>query len=361
MARAATRRPAGSGAVWAYLTAIVVLSAAAMGCAYLLAERSPQAIGELSQEPEPLTSQVRASEVDYGQSATLTGVFMPGPPVLASGLSGTVTASNLTPGTRLTTGTELYRVDDRPVVAYVGEQVFFRPLGVGMEGPDVLAAQRLLNVVVDGAAIEEDGRFGISSLRAAQQYARDAGFGRQVAQFDPTWFARVPFDQYEVKTSTVTVGAAAPGAGEPIVATSDQLTSASVVASAESQDGEYVFVSETRQVPVVRSGGDWRVDDLPSATQVLPPAGDGGVASTEGRIRLAAPVPAQSVPAASIVPGVTEGEYCVFLASDDGYSSTRVRLAGAPAADQVFIEPSLTTGATLLVNPREVSPSATCP
>lgn len=355
------RRRTGSMTVWVYLASVVILSAVALACALLLASKSPEAIGELRRQPSALTGHVIATGVDYGQGATLEGSFSPGPSLLATGLIGTITGANIAPGVRLTTGVELYRVDDRPVVAYVGDQVFFRPLSIGAQGPDVLAAQQLLNAVVEGAQIEEDGRFGASSLHAVRDYARTAGFGRQVTQFEPSWFVRVPYEQYEIQTSAVTVGAAAPGPGEPIITTSPQLTSASVAATAEGRDGQYVFVFEAKQVPVERINGEWQIADLASALQVLTPEADSSTAAVEGYLRLAEPVPAQSIPAASIVPGAAGDTYCVLLETSDGYSPTQVHLAGVPAPDQVFIEPTLADGSMVLVNPREIAPATACP
>lgn len=300
--------------------------------------------------------------IDYGQDAELVGTHRKSPPLLASGLAGTITAIQLQPGVALTNGSELYHVDAIRVVAYVADAVFYRALSEGDTGPDVVAAQRLINALLGTQRVPENGRFGPSMTRAVQEYAKNIGADPSSTEFAPEWFVRLPHDNYVIEGSSLRLGAPAPSRGGEVAFEFDALASVELRAPEPSPDGRYLFVSEGRQLEVVREQDQWAVADMAAAAQLLgPPSAEGDSTSISGFVRLIEPEAAQALPPAALVANADSGSSCVVVVAANGYDATPVDLHRSVSGDRALIRPSLPADTVILVNPAEVAGDVGCP
>lgn len=88
-------------------------------------------------------------------------------PVVA-GAAGRITAVVAAPGEQIEAGSEVVRIDGRPMVAVEGEWPFWRALKVGVAGSDVEQLQRILAAA--GLQPDGDGRFAEATQESLQQW-----------------------------------------------------------------------------------------------------------------------------------------------------------------------------------------------
>ncbi|NUU23118.1 MAG: peptidoglycan-binding protein [Streptomycetaceae bacterium] len=107
-------------------------------------------------------TQTETGELSYGDATTLGGR-----------LQGTVT-SLPTPGSVLTKGKELYRVDDTPVILLYGHLPVYRALAVDTEGADVRQfEQNLWDLGYRGFTVDE--KYTDATATAVKKWQKDLG------------------------------------------------------------------------------------------------------------------------------------------------------------------------------------------
>lgn len=350
-----TRRLGG----WFYGAALLVLVAGALVTVWLLTRGASTALADLDPAPVPVGAPVSEATIDYAADATLSATLGEGPELLASGVSGTVTAVSVLPGQEITAGATVYSADGVPVVAYSGDTVLYRALQVGDQGEDVRTAQALLGTIL-GREVPTDGKFRESTAAAVRAYERSLGVTQPAGILQPTWFTHLPAVPFVVDSVDVQLGQPAPAAGEVVVTGVAGATGFTLATESAGPAGDYVLVSPGHEVPLTRAAdGTWQVTDPASASAlVLSGQVSDGAASATGRVRMLTGESGQSVPGAAVVTDAAEAT-CVALA--DSEKLVAVTVAGSGVDGSARILPVLDSGAVVLVNPWAVLGDVTCP
>jgi hypothetical protein len=108
------------------------------------------------------------------QPVVATFTLSPPTPVVIS-QAGTVSRIFVAPGDVLSSGTELARVDESTIVAFVEEVPLYRDLRAGDTGEDVRALASFLVATGDLDEPQTDGRFGRVIARGVESYQRRHG------------------------------------------------------------------------------------------------------------------------------------------------------------------------------------------
>ncbi|WP_158615036.1 peptidoglycan-binding protein [Cellulomonas sp. PhB150] len=311
----------------------------------------------LDPPPVPVSAPVSSGSLDYAADATISAEVAPGPAVLASALSGTVTKIAARAGEPVHTGEPIYSVDGVPVVGYSDGAVLYRPLELGATGPDVKTAQRLLASLL-GQSLDDDGTFDAETRDAVRAYEKRIGHSPS-GVLNPAWFTRLPKDPFLVENVNAQLGASAPSTGEAILTGAATATGFSLTTESRGPAGAYEFVSHGQTVAVERDATGWTFDDSDEAAALVL-TGDvtGTTANLGGRVRLANPVEGQAVPGAAIVTDAA-GATCVVLAADR--KPRLVEVVGAGADGTARIGTTLDEGDQVLLNPLMIVGDVTCP
>lgn len=344
---------------WMYTVLVIAVAGAAVAVAWLLSRNVPHSLSYLEPDPAPVTVRVEAATLDHRSSATLTATYESPRALLASGRSGTVTAVTVDHGDVLSTGDVVYEVDGTPVVAYVNDVVFYRPLTRGSEGEDVAAAQELLNAVVPATSLVADGRFGVATEEAVRIYERSLGIERPTGVFDPAWFVRVPHLEFTIADLTLIAGQPAPGRADQIGTGAPVLASVAIVTTTSPPDGAYQFTHQGRALPVTRADGAWGVDvaDAGALLGATPP--EAGTADIDGVVRLVDGLPGQAVPPSALIDDA-ESSSCVAIVEGRGFKLREVQVLTSDTAGAALIHPELPPDAEVLVNPHAIG-ERSCP
>ncbi|GIG41348.1 peptidoglycan-binding domain-containing protein [Cellulomonas phragmiteti] len=262
---------------------------------------------------EPVVAPVTRQDLRAEAAVTVEVGEAPGRQVTLAA-AGTVTAPPSV-GATLDAGTEVLRVDDRPVRAMVSSAPPWRPLAPGDVGADVTRLQEYLTVLghYDGPA---DGRFGAALRRAVERFNVEAGLGTGVGTFDPAvvvWVGPSPLVVQEVIVET----GATVAPGTPVLRGPAR---ASVVAVTEPTGGvagvgEFgaaaALVVGSVEVPYVPGSGAVEVPDhVAAVASALAPSTEGAA-----RVRAVEARPVVVVPASALVQGA-DGTVCVYAAAD---------------------------------------------
>ncbi|MBZ2199713.1 peptidoglycan-binding domain-containing protein [Occultella gossypii] len=345
------------------VVALAVIGAVA--ASWFLTRDAGDALSALDPEPVPVLAPVESVAIDYSADAMLTAELTDGADLMATGLSGTVTAVVITAGSPVSSGQVLYRVDGVPVVAYSGDVVLYRPLSSGARGADVSLAQRLLSELVPEVNLDADGVYGASTAAAVRAYERTWG-ASPTGTFQPEWFLYLPSDDFDVAAVTIRPGAPAPATGEPVASGATTLEGALITSATAGPAGSYEFLVQGQAIPIqLADDGTWTITDLQAATDLaLAQAVDGtDTVSLNGRTRLVDGEPGQAVPAASVVSD-SEGATCIAIATPESTSDATlepVNVVGSSIDGRAQIMATLDEGALVLVNPVQMLGNLTCP
>lgn len=197
---------------WCVAGAIVLGVGAGAGWAANTLMSPPQDV--LSSETATYTT---VAEGEVGSSISLIAVSeWTSVPVGTNRASGVVTGIAAKAGDEVSTGTELYSVNLRPVVIAQGDTPAFRAISAGAEGPDVAQLQQMLASLgfyggeIDGKA----ETYTVAAIRAWQK-SRDleqtGSIGVEDVIFVPTLPARVSLDPKSIARGSMLSG------GEPAV------------------------------------------------------------------------------------------------------------------------------------------------
>lgn len=301
------RTSARDAAPWLVLAVLLVVPVLVL-CGWWAVARADNPTAAAS-PVQPLVVPVTRADARATTTVTVTVGDQPGREATVAA-QGTVTAAPVV-GAALDDGSEVLRVDDRPVRAMVAVAPPWRTLRSGDEGPDVARLQEFL-ARIGYAPGEADGEFGATLRRAVERFNRDAGLGVRVGTFDPAtvvWIGPTPLSVHE---SLVTEGASV-GPGSPVVRGPARPDTVSV---AEPQGGVgtvgdfgtlATLVVGEAQVPYVPGSG--LIDtpaDVVAVRAALAPAVEGA-----GTLSASAPREVAVVPASALVQG-TDGTTCVY-------------------------------------------------
>ncbi|MDR2566573.1 MAG: hypothetical protein LBC97_11085 [Bifidobacteriaceae bacterium] len=313
---------------------------------------------------DPLSQAAAAVEPVYGlpQAATLSGSFeavlslewAPGRDLVAPAWQGTVTGVDARPGDVLANGQSLLRVDGIARLALVTDQPFWRFLGPGDLGADVLMLNQALAALGLGGSEGED--WTASTSRGVQDLqSKRLGIAKPnlVDGFDPAWVIWLPEADTRLGEVGVTVGSPAPAAGEPVATGRQSLTGAELrdlEGNVPPLDDEQPWVFETS---APEGAFDLEGSALPQDVlvllqeQVAP-----GAESVAGVARYKTPREVVSVPTTAVL---AQGERtCVWTQPGSGRSG---RPRGVPVdvvsgnATATFVATPLDQTVGILVNP----------
>lgn len=300
-------------------------------------------------DPVPVVLPVTTSTVEQMTSVALKAVFdAPGKAVIRG--TGALTDLGVEPGTPLTDGLLIAKLDDKPVLAMVARAALYRALGPGDRGPDVERLQEWLRGHGFLKA-KPDGRFGPATREGVKSWQRSLGLPTTGA-FDPGLLVWVGPEESAVEELQVT-------AGQNVTEGDVLFTTRAAVRAVEiaeppggiKRDGALLLVVGDVEVPYQPGSG--RIDDRKAAAAVRTALGT----TTEGigRVRAAAAQRVKLVPASALVTDA-DGRICAF-ASVDAPSTAVTPLGGGLGGVTVPESFPLTT---VLANPAEVRPELTC-
>lgn len=300
-------------------------------------------------DPVPVVLPVTDSTVSQSTSVALKAVFDAPGQVVSRG-SGVVTQLLVTPGSAVSDGKTVARVDGRPIVAMVAPTALYRSLGHGDRGPDVrqlqvwLAARGFLKAA-------PDGRFGSATQRAIKAWQRSLGV-KPTGTFELGSVAWVG-PQKTVVAELQTSAGRNVAAGDVLFTTQPALRAITVAEppGGITQDGaQVVDVGGVRVPYTLGSGQITDPKDVAKLRAALGTATEGVgrvVSTTEQRVKI--------VPASAIVTSA-DGHTCLF-ASVDAAPTSVTPLGGGLGGVTVPADLPLTT---VLANPAEVRPELTC-
>ncbi|QAY63007.1 peptidoglycan-binding protein [Xylanimonas allomyrinae] len=272
--------------------------------------------------------------------------------VATSSTSGTVTGAAQV-GAVLDNGVTVMVVDDRPVVAMLGDAPLWRPLGSGARGEDVTRLQEFLITTghLSGPATD---RFGPATTAGVRSFAQSIGLPRSTTVFDPAWVVWVGDSPLPVAHVDAPVGATL-AAGDPVVTGP---AAAGAVAVAEPQGG---LVADLGDDPELVVGGAV-VPYVPGSGAITDPehvaalvGALGMVEQGAGQIRAAQGHGVAVLPASAVVSG-EGGLVCIF--PDESSPPVAVTVVGGGGATvQVPLDAGLTT---VLANPHQLAGLPAC-
>lgn len=337
----------------------------AVAASWLLTRGADDGLTGLEPEPAAVLAPVESVSVDYSADAALTAELTEGPELPATGLSGTVTEVSLTEGELVTAGQVLYRVGGVPVIAYGGETVLYRPLSSGSRGEDVALAQRLLNQLVDGSNLEDDGVFGAATADAVRAFER-TWTATPSGVFQPEWFSYLPTEEFLVASVEVRLGFPAPAAGEPVAVGSTTLSGVQLSSVTDGPAGDYEFLVQGESIPVeLEANGTWVIADLQAAITVALAQATPGEdrVNLSGRTRLLEGEPGLAVPASAIITDAA-GATCVAVADRDTPREAdivAVAVVGSSIDGRAQLNAAVEERALVLVNPVQILGDLSCP
>ena len=163
--------------VFASVTALIAAAGFAAG---LLVPRSPAAEGLALTEPAPVNAPVELRVVE--ETTVAQGSVAPGRktdvmyvPAEDPGVIPFVTATGVSVGTPVSSGSLVLAVAGRPMIALRVDSPLYRPLRVGDTGSDVLAFERALSALVPGD-YDVDEFFSANSMSAAEELWETRGY-----------------------------------------------------------------------------------------------------------------------------------------------------------------------------------------
>ncbi len=251
-------------------------------------------------------------------------------PVVAPGWTGLVREVAVAPGTVVTSGTPVLRIDAVLRIAWHSPAPFYRPLTSGSAGDDVVALNHMLAALQlehgDADRFTAATRDGVKALAARLGAERDG-------VFLPEWIVYLPVDEIEVAEVEAVLGAPAPSSGTPL------LTRAAAVVAAELQLPERASLAgaPAEAAPDERLVVGRAQLQLDAARRAVAPEGvavltslvDASVESVTASLVREVPKDAVEIPAAGVHTDRT-GRSCVLARSGRGGS-------GAAAARAVSV------------------------
>ena len=319
-----------------------------------------------------------ATSTDLNRSATVRVTVGPAPDVLSTGAAGVVTSVVVRPGTALADGTVVYTVDGQAVFAMVTNQTLYRPLTVGDTGDDVAALQEFLARHTP-VAVKPDGRFGPSTAAAVRAWQRSLG-EVQTGVAEPSRFVRLD-NAGTVDSVHVSVGHPGPTLGEVVVSMRPSVESLQVAVDGGVFKGDYILLTAKGKTALHFDGALWTVPQASDLLALVSPEGSaesagssapatpvssgqegGSTLQVGGRLALATPMIATSLPAAALVNSDSGAGACVWRQSPTGPQRVEgINVRATTVSGAVLIDDNTLAGSQVLLDPVGLVVGAACP
>jgi hypothetical protein len=274
---------------------------------------------------ENVWAPVREAVGSHSEPVDLVLSWADGPKIAAPAWSGIVQEVAASPGSMLSDGAAVARIDGVLRIAVLSPQPFYRPLTTGDSGPDVGWLNDLL--VRRGESTTAGQVFTSATARGVKQLARSLN-SAELTSFDPAWVVWLPTPTYSVTKVSIQAGFPAPSPGTAIFEAKPYLARAILVANGvldtssnpAGSDAPTVSANQILTVPASSyvAIGSQKIE-LTAERNAIAQSGLDMLASLAGAT--------QSVVQATISQPVNAGEYLVptatIIGSDNG---TCVRL-----------------------------------
>lgn len=338
----------------ALVSCVLFLGVTPVVLAFILGARADTSLSSLEVEPVPVEAPVKEVPSVLPRPASLTITYQQPSAVLSAGLSGTVTRLIVEPGDVLTDGSDLLEVNGVLVRGYVSDRAFFRDLHYGDKGWDVANLQTYLADRGHASELPATGEFGPLTQAAVRNWRAQVGLPKgDTFEFRYLW--RIPQPGAVLATLATTTGGIVPGEGMPVLTTAQRPQGFEVESLLPVEAGEYRFASGGRYAEIDYDGSAWSWRNVDDITAML---GADQSTAVGGTIQLREATLAISVPAAAVYE--FQGNTCVLVATPGAYRPAKFApLSGSGSS--VIGQGDLKQADTVLLNPLEIQPGATCP
>jgi multidrug efflux pump subunit AcrA (membrane-fusion protein) len=165
--------------------------------------------------PQPAWVRAQSAGSTANRQVTLAITWSTAQTVLAPSWSGLVREVDVAAGDELRSGQVVARVDGTLRLAWNSPAPFYRPLGLGDSGDDVVALQALLQArsLPSGRA----GTFDSTTKRGVQLLAKQLNASPASGQFSPDWVVYLPSAIFHISKVSLQVGAPPPSAGSVVL------------------------------------------------------------------------------------------------------------------------------------------------
>ena len=316
----------------------------------------PDQLHEVTRDPKPLVVTVQEFETVGSHEIELLPQWEEPHSVLAPAWTGTVTRVMVGVADDIKSLTPILDIDQVSRIAYHSNSPFYRTLGLGDTGPDVIELHTMLQQLGLLAAEVDSDEITRESARAIAALAEMLGVPptSRRPDFDPGWVVWMPNDTLTVGEVLVRPGMPAPAQGEPIIVTEYGLAEVTIQGSQVPKglrSSAWVVELGTLSVDVIMepSGPIISARQLEVMADLL----EQGLSDpVPGRMRLKAPASRVAVPV-SAISLFEDGSPCVWVVEDDDTAAQAVSL-GPARGETVEIIDGLATGSRIIANPDEV-------
>lgn len=236
------------------LGALVWIAAPVAGLAWI----SIQNQNAVFVEEEPAWVPVQEATEIVSQTVDLGFAWRQPDELLAPAWAGTVQQVFIKQGDQMSSGTPVVQIDGVTRLAWNTPGVFYRPLGRGDVGEDVVWLKSILSA--RGFAQTQTTAVDAAALRGLRGLADSLGVrdSARVVAFDPAWLVYLPREPLDVAELSITAAAPAPAAGTPIATSALTLDGAALLQQGLATDPQQE--SESAPTPsdlerLIASGG----------------------------------------------------------------------------------------------------------
>lgn len=344
----------GHGQATVSLILALLASSSLLAISWLLLQRPVTALSDIRPDTATVISPIIPSSIDYSTDIVISGQIADGGKITGTALIGTVSEVAIAPGSNVTAGQLLYRVDDQPVFAYTGETALYRDLELGTRGEDVRIAQATLSKI-SGKTARVDGNFGRSTQAAVNSFQKQ-WLGQETPNgvFPHSNFARTPAQSATVEAVSVFPGMPAPSQGEDIALLAPTVTSISLAGGDSVPDGTYILSSEGAKATISRKEQTWDLEgNLELGALLLGRIVDPAATSItiEARIALAEPLSGALIPGSSLLHG-HEGSFCIL--TDPAGTDAEISVIDERPDGTVVVDLRGSTVDKVVVNPDSI-------
>lgn len=297
------------------------------------------------------------------------------PAAVAPAWDGIVQNVYVAPGSKISSGQKIARINGIDRIAFAGKAPFWRPIEPGMIGDDVGDLNGLLTTL--GFRHGAHTTATPETMAGVEQLRRHLG-ATDRGVFLPNWSIHLSAEELTVDDIELTVASPAPPAGTKLLTAASRLTGARLVvkgtlpaqstqpkeqsdkvspAEVNNTSGRAYTVPEQGRVlsagtplPVDPSRQRIAAEGLPTLQAQLEKSAPSASAFVE------TPVPASSIvlPAAAVRTG-TSGNHCIIRALDSGEAKMRVDVVGE-SLGRVIITGEILPGQRILASARKAEP-----